>query len=269
MGKGLAGKRVGIGGSRKTEEISALIQKQGGEASVRSLQGTVFLAEREVEPEMQTFINEGADWIIFTTGIGIESLFSLSEKLNVKEAFLQRIIEANVAARGYKSFAVLKKAGIVPVAVDDDGTTRGLIRALENEDFRGKKVVIQLHGDPAPALTKFFKDQGSIVSTILPYRHIPPEQESVKKLCSELMEHQFDAFCFTTAVQVRSLFTYGREFGITSQLLNAFNGPVMAVAVGKVTAEALFEEGVEKYLVPENERMGAMIVELSRYYENA
>lgn len=40
------------------------------------------------------------------------------------------------------------------------------------------------------------------------------------------------------------------------------------VAVGKVTAEAIKEEGIERIIVPEHERMGAMIIELSRYYSN-
>jgi len=42
---------------------------------------------------------------------------------------------------------------------------------------------------------------------------------------------------------------------------------VLAAAVGKVTAEALREEGVERLLAPDLERMGAMIVELARFYE--
>ncbi|MDF2790543.1 MAG: uroporphyrinogen methyltransferase, partial [Neobacillus sp.] len=50
--------------------------------------------------------------------------------------------------------------------------------------------------------------------------------------------------------------------------LTSFNSHILAVAVGKVTAEALREEGVEKMLVPEHERMGAMIMELSQYYRN-
>lgn len=55
MGKGLNGKRIAIGGSRKTEEITKLIEKQGGTAVVRSLQGTVYLAEDQIEPDVRTF----------------------------------------------------------------------------------------------------------------------------------------------------------------------------------------------------------------------
>ncbi len=52
MVKGLEGKRDAIGGSCKIEEISTLIEKQGGTPLIRSLQGTVFLAEKEVEPSL-------------------------------------------------------------------------------------------------------------------------------------------------------------------------------------------------------------------------
>lgn len=268
MGNGLRGKRIAIGGSRKTEEISSLIEKQGGIPIVRPLQGIVFLAEKEVEPEFKKFIHEGADWVIFTTGIGLEALINLSEKLAVKENFLQILQKAKVAARGYKTLSSLKKIDIFPEAVDGDGTTKGLMRSLENEDFSGKKIMIQLHGETAPALSKFFEDKGATIYQILPYQHIAPEREMVAALCNEMLNRKIDALCFTTAVQVRSLFDFARMQGIHSSILQTFKRNVLAAAVGKVTAEALREEGVERIVTPEIERMGAMIIELSHYYEN-
>ena len=46
MGNTLSGKHIILGATRKTEEMSKLIEKQGGSASVRSLQGTVYKADR-------------------------------------------------------------------------------------------------------------------------------------------------------------------------------------------------------------------------------
>lgn len=268
MGNGLEGKRIAISGSRKIEEISTLIEKQGGIPIVRSLQGIVFLAEKEVEPDLLKFVNDGADWVVFTTGIGLETLVNLAEKLAVKDAFFTNIRHAKIASRGYKTLAALKKWDLKPIAVDEDGTTKGLTRALENVDFNGKKVMIQLHGETAPALTKFFEDRGAEVLKILPYQHIAPESETVTNLCEEMTNNEIDAVCFTTAVQVRSLFNFAREKSIPTDILNCFHEKVVAVAVGKVTAEALKEEGVERLVTPENERMGAMIIELSHFFEN-
>lgn len=268
MEKGLTGKRVVICGSRKIEEISTIIEKQGGVPLVRTLQGTVFFAEKEVEPELQEFFQNGADWVIFTTGIGFETLVNLATKLGLGESFFKIINEAKVASRGYKTLSALKKHDIQPIVVDEDGTTLGLAHALEGVDFSNKKVMIQLHGETAPALTKFLEDQGAIVQKILPYQHIAPENETVARLCKELQNHECDAVCFTTATQVRSLFDYAREHGILPVIVDSFKQKTTAVAVGKVTAAALKEEGIERILIPENERMGAMIIELAKYYQS-
>ncbi|WP_078411647.1 uroporphyrinogen-III synthase [Priestia abyssalis] len=269
MGKALEGKRIVIAGSRKTDEMSILIEKQGGIPAVRSLQGTVFLADKQVEPDLKRFVDEGADWAIFTTGIGTETLLNLAEKMDIKESFLQIICEAKVASRGYKTYAALKKLDIKPVAVDEDGTTKGLVRALDGQNFSGKRVMVQLHGENAPTLVKFLEDNGASVMPLLPYQHIAPEREAVETLCQELLNNEVDAVCFTTAIQVRSLFDFAREQGYANEILQAFKGKALAAAVGKVTAEALEEEGVERLVVPENERMGAMVIELCKYYEQA
>lgn len=263
----LAGKRIAIGASRKVEEISTLIEKQGGNPVVFPLQGTLFLAEQEIEPVFKEFISEGADWVIFTSGIGTETLIGLAERLGVEKQFFSIVQQAKVASRGYKTISALKKIGIKPVAADSDGTTKSLIRSLEKYNFSGQRVMVQLHGEPAAALTKFLEEKGASVLKLLPYQHIAPEAEVVTKLCEELLSNELDAVCFTTAIQVRSLFTFARKHGCLPEILASFQ-ETLAVAVGKVTAEALTEEGIERVITPEHERMGAMIVELSRYYKN-
>lgn len=267
MGKSLTGKTVAIAGSRKLEEISSLIEKQGGTAVIRPLQGTVFLAEKEVEPDLRRFVEEGADWVILTTGIGTDSLVDLSGKLGIQEEFLNRLKEAKIGARGYKTLGVLKKLALTPDAVDDDGTNRGLVRSLQKYDFSGKRVLVQLHGEAAPALIRFLEESGATVQQILPYQHIPPQTETVEQLCQELLQHKVQAVCFTTVVQVRFLFEYAKEKGFIDEMINIFNHHALAVAVGKITAEGIREEGIERLIAPEFERMGAMIIELARYYD--
>ena len=90
MLKGLEGKKVVIGGSRKIEEISTLIEKRGGIPLSRPLQGTVFLADKEVEPSLQRVVNDGADWFVFTTGIGIQTLISLAGENGYRRGLLSK-----------------------------------------------------------------------------------------------------------------------------------------------------------------------------------
>ncbi|HJV45651.1 MAG TPA: uroporphyrinogen-III synthase [Bacillota bacterium] len=267
MSRGLEEKRMIVTASRKTEEMVTLVEKQGGACLVRPMQGTVFLAEKEMELQIQRLVEVGADWFIFTTGMGLDTLLQIAEKIEMKERFLDRLREAKVAYRGYKTYAALKSLGITPVIADNDGTTRGLVKALEAYPFGQQRVVVQLHGDAAPQLTEFLQRSGAEVIELLPYRHIAPDQEIAEKLLQEITQGLVDAVCFTTALQVQNLFSYAREKNKQLELVQAFVEQVLAVAVGKITAEAIEAEGIERILVPEHERMGAMIIALSQYMD--
>lgn len=262
----LNGKNVVIAGSRKTEEMSLLIEKQGGTPVVRPLQGFIYLDESAVEKELLFCVNNKVDWFVFTTGVGADTMLNAAEKLDLSSTLLQKMKDAKVAARGYKTINWLKKLDIKPIVIDEDGTIQGLIHRLDSYDFEDQTVVVQLHGEPQPALIQFLEERGATVVQLLPYRHIEPESSVLETLCQELITGSTDAVCFTTAVQVRYLFEYTRRQGITDSVRQAFLSDVKAVAVGKVTAEALKEEGVDRVIVPETERMGAMIIELVKDY---
>jgi uroporphyrinogen-III synthase len=262
----LQGKRIVIAGARKGGEISTIIEKQGGTPLIRPLQGTIVLANEESENQLHQLIEADADWFIFTTGMGLDALLEQAGTLGIRERLIEMIQHAKVAARGYKTFAALKRIGITPDIVDEDGTVRSLIEALSPIDFTGLQVCLQLHGEPMPEWIAYLEQQGAAVHTLTPYLHIPPDTESVEQLCKEITESAVDAICFTTALQVRYLFQYVRSITDGPDLHAAFQKPIVAVAVGKVTEAALKEQGIERVITPENERMGAMIIELVRYY---
>ncbi|MFC0560468.1 uroporphyrinogen-III synthase [Halalkalibacter alkalisediminis] len=263
----LHNKRVVLAASRKTDEMSTLIEKQKGTPLVRSLQGTVFLNDEQVRGDLKRIMEEEFDWMIFTTGIGTNRLIDLAEEMNIKDSFLTKIHGAKIGSRGYKTFASLKKIEVNPLAKDEDGTINGLVESLKSFDFKGKRVMVQLHGENAPSLIRFLEEAGAKVMQVLPYKHVDPDLETVQLFCDELLQAKIDAVCFTAAIQVRSLFKYVEERRIVNEVKEAFKTNTLAVAVGKVTAEALHEEGIERVISPELERMGAMIIELSRYYE--
>ncbi|GGJ58516.1 uroporphyrinogen-III synthase [Anoxybacillus voinovskiensis] len=262
----MQGKRIVLCASRKLEEMTALIEKQGGIAVIRPAQGTVFAKDEALIEEIRDAISEKPDWFIFTTGVGVETLTDAAERGGMKEKWLETIQAANVAVRGYKTVAALKKIGIPIVAESDDGTTKGLLRSLASFSFAGKRVVVQLHGDTAPTLKQFLLECGASYTELLPYQHIAPDEDVLNLLYNDIVEQQVDAVCFTTAMQVRFLFSFAKEKQAVEPLCRAFNEHVVACAVGKVTAEALSEEGVTRIVAPELERMGAMIVTLAKYF---
>jgi uroporphyrinogen-III synthase len=264
----LKNKRIVIAGSRKTDEMSLIVEKQGGIPVIRSLQGLTMFDEQLLEEPLRKFAASGADWVILTTGMGADSLLAAAEKLGIKQAVLDRLGAASIATRGYKTTAFMKRNGLQTVVSDDDGTMQGLTGKLAEFPFDGRRVWIQLHGEAAPELERYLYQRGAAdVVSVLPYRHVPPTRDVLETFVTEVVAGAVDAVCFTTAVQAQYLFRYAREIGAQQQLLAAFANNVLAGAVGKVTARSLQACGVERLVVPELERMGALIIALGRFYE--
>jgi uroporphyrinogen-III synthase len=264
----LEGKRIVIAGSQKIDEMSEIIERQGGTPLVRPLQGLDYPEDTAVDADLHRLLELRPDWIIFTTGIGYEVLRKSAERLALVSEYEEALKHAKVASRGYRAYAFLKNIGVTPAIYADDGTIRNVIGKLDEVDFTGLRVWIQLHGQPVCEISEYMKTRGpSEIVTCLPYIYKPPKPETLATLISELQQGAVDAICFTTGVQVGYLFDYARETGCEREILDAFNRKVLAVAVGKVTAETMRERGIRRVIVPELERMGGMIVELARYYE--
>ncbi|MBO1512707.1 uroporphyrinogen-III synthase [Metabacillus bambusae] len=265
--KRLNGKTIALAGQRKSEELSKLVENLGGVALVRPAQGTVFLDDSNVEKEIQALVDGNFDWLIFTTGLGTDKLYQTAVNIGLGEKFIEALKKSKVAARGYKTVNVLKKLGIIPIVRDDDGSTAGLVRELNAHRLTGLRVALQLHGDPAPVLIDWLEEQGAEYREILPYKHIPPKPEVMEQLVGEILRGEIDAVNFTSTPQARFLMAHAKEKGVEEEVLHAFATNVIAVSVGKVTAQALREVGITRMVVPEEERMGSAIIALVHFYQ--
>ncbi|AOZ93145.1 uroporphyrinogen-III synthase [Paenibacillus crassostreae] len=266
MAQNMKGKTVAIAASRKVDEMSKLVENMGGTPVHRPAQGTVFLDDEKLREGLLSWIQNPPQWVILTTGMGLEAIFNVAEDMGVAEKLLDILSKSSIAARGYKTVNALKKRQLSPIVRDDDGSSAGLIRSFQTHHLSGANIILQLHGESAPKLTKWLQEQGAIVTPLLPYRHVQPEEQHLEQLLNDIIQANVDAVTFTSAPQFHFLVEYAHKQDKMKELLKAFAGPVVAVAVGKVTAQVLLEEGVERVIAPEEERMGSMMVTLGRYF---
>lgn len=264
----MAGKTVALAGPRKSEEMKTLVEKMGGVALLRPAQGTVFLDDAELRAGIESWLSSPPDWTLLTTGMGLDALYQMAEEMGVAGQLHELLAASQIAARGYKTVNALKKRGLTPVVRDDDGSTEGLIRSFAPYSLKGKKVLLQLHGDPAPRLVDWLQEQGAHVRQLLPYKHVPPETKDLEDLVNDIVQRRVHAVAFTSGPQIRFLAEYVRGRGAMDEVLAAFQSDIIAVSVGKVTAQAMLEEGIERIVMPTEERMGSMMVELGRYFES-
>ncbi|MCM3786115.1 uroporphyrinogen-III synthase [Neobacillus mesonae] len=267
MAQNLLGRKVALAGPRKSQEISMIIEKLGGTPVLRPAQGTVFLDDAHLKSSIEAWIQHPPEWTILTTGMGLDAIFDAAEQIGLQEELLTALNSSQIAARGYKTVNALRKRSLKPVVRDDDGSTLGLIRELEAHNLEGVKVIVQLHGESAPRLMAWLEEKGiKEVLQVLPYRHVPPEEQDLKLLLSDILDKQIDAITFTSAPQIRFLKDYAERHGRFEQMQERLAQDIVTAAVGKVTAQAMIEEGIEPHVIPAEERMGSMIVALGKYF---
>lgn len=259
MGR-LLGKHVAVTGPRCEEEFSRIVGKLGGTPWVYPAQGTVYSNGDQLMFQIMELLWRPVDWLVLTTGIGTEALLSMAEKLGMRNELLSVMKKSRIAARGYKTVNALRKLGIEPIVKADDGTTDGLYRALAEFGLSGKRIALQLYGDPSPKIASRLRKAGAECIELLPYVHVMPDVGPIDELIDRCIDGKMDAVVFTSTVQARSVFQRARETSKEQRLLLAFESNVLGIAVGKVTAEAMNDEGIARVVYPEEERLGPAIL---------
>ncbi|MGH9617695.1 MAG: uroporphyrinogen-III synthase, partial [Acidobacteriaceae bacterium] len=137
--------------ARRAIEIAKLIRAHGGEPMVAPAMQEVPLESNEAALEFADAVMRGEiDMVIFQTGVGVQTLLEIVELRYPREEFLAELRKINIAARGPKPVAALRKFD-VPVAVSapEPCTWRemmGAISARFGASLSGQRVAVQEYG---------------------------------------------------------------------------------------------------------------------------
>ncbi len=131
-------------------------------------------------------------------------------------------------------------------------------RLLER-GVRGRRVAVQLHGEPLPGFVEALSAAGARVVGVPVYRWLPPEDLGpVDRLVDAVIVRAVDAVSFTSAPAAASLLSRADRLGRLDALLDALRSDVPAVCVGSVTAQPLLAHHVPA-LQPERSRLGPLV----------
>ena len=263
---GLQGKYIGIAAERRANELRHLVEKNGGRAIILPIQGERWLNASIAKDNVRHFITYPFDWAVFTTGIGAEALEKAANTLDCLEAYIRKLKETKLAIRGSKTKKWLSQFALEPDIISPDGTMSGLVEAMRSSGMQAHHLFYQSYDQEEEQLIEDIKGFSSSIYHSRPYQYLEPEQDVLNDLRFSITSQSLDAVLFTSKSQVQNLFSNISQ-SQEKLLLHAFQTKVLAVAVGKVTAEALNNYGVKNVLQPKREKMGAMVITLSSHYQ--
>lgn len=250
----LAGRRVALPESRELDLFADMLLKRGAEVLRCPLVAIHDAPDQQpIRDWLQQFNSQPWDDFIVLTGEGIRRLLTASERAggSVSEEFIGRLAQVRKITRGPKPGAALRTVGLKADLVAVEPTTAGIIRTLQSEELRGRRIAVQLYGsDPNLLLMDFLREAGAEVTAVAPYVYADDVEDArVDALIAEMAAGRLDVIAFTSATQVRRLFQIARR-SVGEQALRDILRRLKIAAVGPVVAGELRERGLQVDLMP-------------------
>ncbi len=256
----LAGFTVAVTAARRRAELTGLLERRGARVvEAPAIRIVPTGDDEELLTTTRACLAAAPDVVVATTGIGFRGWMEAADGWGLGEQLRAAFASSELLTRGPKAKGAVRAAGLTEAwAPDSESTDEVLVRLLE-EGVRGRRVVVQLHGEPLPEFCGALRAAGAEVLEVPVYRWVPPEDvRPLRRLVEQLTAGQIDCLTFTSAPAVVSLLATAREQDRLSAMLAALRGQVLVACVGPVTAEPLVREGIP-VVQPERFRLGALV----------
>lgn len=259
----LAGFTVAVTAARRRDELANLLVRRGARVVIAPAIRIVPLEDdAELLAATQACIAGPIDIAVATTGIGFRGWVEAGDGWGLGDALLDRLRGATLLARGPKARGAIRAAGLVDAWSPPSESSAEVLDYLLGQDLTGRRIAVQLHGEPLPDFVDALRDTGAEVVEVPVYRWVLPEDVApVRRLVDQMVARQVDAVAFTSAPAVASLLRLAADVGLDDEVVAALRSDVTAACVGPVTAAALDRLGVPT-VQPGRARLGALVREV-------
>jgi uroporphyrinogen-III synthase len=284
----LDGLTVAITSSRRAGELARIVENLGGKpyiAPTIGIEADLENPKEDVLKFLDHVIAGNVDYVVFMTGPGIFSLFSIATKLGLEDKLIHSLSNATIIARSIKPKMVLKKYGVEVNLIPEENTAQGVLRLLLAKGVVGKKIAILWHGDypdqlrdtlyKARVLTVIeastyrysvdLKKEGASILESMGYDYVAPNERRVVQLIDKIIAGKINSITFTSPPSVHDLFKIAEVNNKSQELKSSLNANVLVVAVGPSTKNAIEEHCITVHVMPRIFKMGSMIKALDEY----
>jgi uroporphyrinogen-III synthase len=263
----LAGFTVGVTAARRAEELGALLERRGAVVQHAPALRIVPLSDDgELLAATKELLRQKPDVVVATTAIGFRGWVEAADGWGLGEELLALLRDGGVEllARGPKVKGAVRAAGLTERWSPSSESMAEVLDRLLDEGVEGRRVAVQLHGEPLPGFVEALRESGAEVVGVPVYRWMPPEDVGpLDRLLDATVAGGIDALTFTSAPAAASLFARAERRGMLDDVLAVLGHDVLAACVGPVTAVPLQERGVPT-VQPERFRLGPLVQLLCR-----
>jgi uroporphyrinogen-III synthase len=255
----LTGYTVGITAARRREELASLLERRGARVLLApAIRIVPLVDDQELVRATRAGLAAPVDDVVATTGFGFRGWLEAADGWGLREPLLAHLGRARLLARGPKAKGAIRAAGLVEAWSPESESSAEVLGHLLDDDLAGRRIAVQLHGEPLPEFTEALRAAGAEVVEVPVYRWVAPEDAGpLRRLVEAVVGRQVDAVTFTSAPAAASLLALAGSLGGVDELVGAFRGGVLACCVGPVTAAPLARVGIDT-VQPVRARLGSL-----------
>ncbi|MBW0091000.1 uroporphyrinogen-III synthase [Pseudonocardia sp. KRD-184] len=257
----LAGFTVGVTAARRAEELGTMLARRGAcVVHGPALRIVPVADDTELLAATRDLIADPPDITVATTGIGYRGWVEAADGWGLGEDLLRALGSGTLLARGPKARGAIRASGLVDAwSPPSESSAEVLEYLLAGPPLDGKRIAVQLHGEPLPDVVEALEIAGASVVQIPVYRWLPPaDLGPLDRLLDAVLSGGIDALAFTSAPAAAGLLARAGERGVREQFVDALRGPVLSLCVGPVTAAPLEALDI-RTVQPQRSRLGAMV----------
>jgi uroporphyrinogen-III synthase len=260
----LAGYTVGITAARRRKEFGVAMERRGAKVVYApAIQIVPLVDDAELREATERCVLAPLDFVVATTGIGFRGWMDAADTWGLLEKLTEAIERATVLARGPKARGAIRACGLREAwSPDSESSSEVLAYLISTVDLVGKRVAVQLHGEPLPDVVETLRLAGAEVIEVPVYRWVPPEDAvPLRKLIDAVATRGVDSVAFTSAPAAASFLQTAAELGCSESIRDALRAQVLAACVGPVTAGPLLRAEIP-VIQPDRGRLGALVREI-------
>lgn len=257
----LAGYTVGVTAARRREELGGALERRGARIMYGPAIRIVPLADdTQLLAATKRCLAAPLDLVVATTGIGFRGWMDAAETWDLAAPLIAALGAATILARGPKVRGAVRARDLREAwSPESESTSEVLEHLLAHHELAGRRIAVQLHGEPLRELVETLRGSGADVIEVPVYRWEPPEDEQpLRRLVETVAAAGIDALTFTSAPAAVNFLRTADELGCAAEVQAALRERVMCAAVGPVTAGPLVRAGLP-VVQPERFRLGAMV----------
>lgn len=244
----LSGFTVAVIADQCREELAALLERQGARVVLAPALRIVPLSDdTELRATTMSLVERPPDVVVASGAMELRGWIEAAQDWGLGQRLQAALDGAYVVARDPDTAISPRQHLEIRKHLLDHGVT-------------GKRVAVQVHGEPQPELYAALAEAGAEVVEVFVHRWLPPPDPTpLRRLVDLATNRLVDAVAFASAPAVGALLSVaGAEL---PTLLSALRTDVVAACMGQHTAAPLLRRGVP-VVAPRRPKLGALVRDL-------